>query len=381
MRISKNGISWFRDLEKKPLRPKTEAADWYDGLGAEVDSLRDGRLPVGDSDRHGTLLPCEAREVGRDAVVAVAENLARGLAREFNRVGHLRAVVRGRGVAVQVVGGTDLQQHAAAGGLRSVLVEVEQAVERPRRGGGRLRMGEGHRAGRGRGTGHDERLRGGFGELDGADGERAAVLLRKLRVDRRLKGDLRDGALEGNAYVGRGVYRTDRQRLHARHDEAARAQGLRGDLGEGAVVIGRGPLDEGREVRAALDRGGVEVGYGAESAGRAGDGLGQREDGRPGRQLGGGEVAADDQPTTAVESEDRERRERLLPHLGCGRRIEERAGRGIIGFGQRDRDLRALRSDGIRQNRVTVFVAGSEECGGHNHRGKKVFFHRFERID
>ena len=104
-----------RALKEKGLRPKhrTEPGTTC-GLCSQFDGLRDGCLPVGDGHRHGAILTYETCDIGRDTVVAVAQDLARGLARQLHRVGHLRAVVRGRAVAVQIVCSVDFQQHTVS---------------------------------------------------------------------------------------------------------------------------------------------------------------------------------------------------------------------------------------------------------------------------
>ena len=45
----------------------------------QFDGLRDGCLPVGDGHRHGAILTYETCDIGRDTVVAVAQDLARAL--------------------------------------------------------------------------------------------------------------------------------------------------------------------------------------------------------------------------------------------------------------------------------------------------------------
>lgn len=71
----------FIALKEKGLRPKDRAEPGTTcGLRSQFDGLRDGRLPVGDAYRHDAILPHEARDVGRDAVIAVAQNLAGSLA-------------------------------------------------------------------------------------------------------------------------------------------------------------------------------------------------------------------------------------------------------------------------------------------------------------
>ena len=73
----------FIALKEKGLRPKDRAEpDTTCGLRSQFDGLRDGRLPVGDGHRHGAILTYETCDIGRDTVVAVAQDLARGLATE-----------------------------------------------------------------------------------------------------------------------------------------------------------------------------------------------------------------------------------------------------------------------------------------------------------
>ena len=150
------GAKDVKGMKKSP-RPRGTGAAKTRGLCPQFDLLRYGRLPVGDGDRYGALLTYETRDIGRDTVVAVSENLARGLTRQLDRIGHLRAVVRSRGAAVRIVCGVNFQQDAVACDQCAVFEDVEQAVRLSRSSGGSLRVAEGHGTGR-RSSGHDERL-------------------------------------------------------------------------------------------------------------------------------------------------------------------------------------------------------------------------------
>ena len=124
-------------------------------------------------------------------------------------------------------------------------------------------MAEGHGPGR-RSSGHDERLRGGFGEFYRVDGKRSGIFVGERRVDGRLKSYFSYGAFERDADIGRGVHGPDGLRFHARHHEAARTFGCGGHLDEGAVIVGGRLLHEGRKGCAGLGRRGVVVRYGIE---------------------------------------------------------------------------------------------------------------------
>ena len=71
---------------KKVSAPKEADTSEPVVLCSQIDRLRDGRFPIGNSDRYGTLLPHETRDVGRNAVVAVAQDVTRGLTRQLDRV-------------------------------------------------------------------------------------------------------------------------------------------------------------------------------------------------------------------------------------------------------------------------------------------------------
>lgn len=124
-------------------------------------------------------------------------------------------------------------------------------------------MTESHRSGR-RCPGHDERLRGSFGELHGVDRKRPGILIRERRIDRRLNGHFGHGTFECDAYRSRGVNGSDGLGRKARHHEAARTFGCGGHLGEGAVIVGSRLLHEGRKGRPGLGRRGIVVRYGVE---------------------------------------------------------------------------------------------------------------------
>lgn len=55
---------------KSRSRPAGESSSIMTGLCPQFYGLRDGSFPVGDGDRHDAVLTHEARDIGRNAVVA-----------------------------------------------------------------------------------------------------------------------------------------------------------------------------------------------------------------------------------------------------------------------------------------------------------------------
>ena len=236
-------------------------------------------------------------------------------------------------------------------------------------------MGVGHGSRRGC-TGHDERLRSGTREFHRVDRDRTGILLRKLRVDRGLKGDLRHRALQRDTHLRRGVHRTDGLGRRARHHEAARAQRFGRDIRKGAVIVSGRLLHEGRECRPGFGRRSVVVRNGIERAFGSGSRLREREGRRFRGEFRDREIAAQDQISRGVERKDRERREALLPRLGRGRGIEEGAGLRIIARREGDRyrsTIRACLRSGV--NHLGFLVARSKQRSGESRHRKNSVFH------
>ena len=339
--------------------------------GSQIDLLRYRRLPVGNRDRKAHLRAYQTRDRSFDAIVAVTHDRSACLARDRYRIDDFRTVGGRRGAAVGVVARRDLQLYTVALGKSAVFEDVEQVVVSARCGGGGLRMGVAHRAGRRSCGGDDRRLTRRFRELDARDGDRSRIFLREGRIDRGLHGELGHRTAERHRNVGRRTL-GDGFARRGRHHEAARTLGLGRDLREGAVIVRSGGFDLreqgrfGRNTRERKVRNGVEV------ARRTRCRMRQREGRRLVGEFLGGERTLRNKVALGVENVNRQRREALLPRFGGGSRVQGcTRGRGI---GKGEAHGSTVQRLTVRTVSHGLLLRAGDQCKGGQSRDK-CFFH------
>ena len=193
-------------------------------------------------------------------------------------------------------------------------------------------MGVGHGSGCGRAA-----EVGGLGRRAGEDGGVDLYLARVFggEVGRKggLDGDLGHVAFERDGHVGGLSHGGNRLGRGAAHQETARTFGGGGDLGEGAVIEGRGGFLERQQGRLIGDVAYCRVGDGVELDALAGCASGKGESGLLGRNLRGSEITSYQQAPIGIETEKRNRREGFLSYFGRGRSVEEGAALGRVFLG------------------------------------------------
>ena len=318
------------------------------------------------------ILPHEAREVSCDTVVAVACDLAPGLACQRYGINYLHAV-GGRGcVPVGVVCRGDLQRYAACFGEGAVLEEVKEVVILPGCCCRSLCVGKAHGSGCRRGRGNDRRLAGGPQQLRTRYGQGPGILAGERRVDGCLHGDFGDGTFECQGHGCRGAVSNGFAHSGS-HYEAPAALGFGRNFGERAVVVGGGGLQFGEQRGFRGNARQRQISDGIKVAGRTGRGMRQGERCGAGREFGCCEIAQHDQVAFGVEHVHGERGQGFLPRFGGRGFGKERTGRGFVGerhgYGCSVGIGLGVRCSGCG----FVFVAGIQsECG---QRRDKHFFH------
>ena len=174
--------------------------------------------------------------------------------------------------------------------------------------------------------------------------------------------------------MGRCVSRFDGLGRIARHEKAAGAQAFGRDIGECTVVCGGSGFRQCQQCRFGryvTTDGGVADGVKIDAL--TGCGTRKRKRGFSGCEFARGEITSHEQVAVLAETEERERRQRLLSCLGRRGGIEKGAGGqvGVLLAYERYGNLSCL--SGRRRQRSFLFVTGrrgqGQQCGTCQNKG------------